>query len=61
MAGKLKHNRHVCDLYSTHATMLENPEPCIWEIVKFLKFMERKQFEAVDCAVTTPRESFSKF
>lgn len=59
MAGRLKNVRHVCDLYSTHATMMENPEPCIWEIVKFLRFMERQHFEAVDCAVTSPRRSRS--
>lgn len=45
MAKKLKHCRHVCDLYSSHATILENPEPCVYEIISFIKYMNQSHFK----------------
>ena len=45
IAKKLKHNRHVCDLYSSHFTMLENPESCVYEIASFINYAYKSQFK----------------
>lgn len=36
IARRVPHARHYCDPYSTHATLVENPERCVAEIAEFL-------------------------
>eukprot|EP00484_Ammonia_sp_Unknown_P004391 CAMPEP_0197080822 /NCGR_PEP_ID=MMETSP1384-20130603/214326_1 /TAXON_ID=29189 /ORGANISM="Ammonia sp." /LENGTH=202 /DNA_ID=CAMNT_0042519713 /DNA_START=1899 /DNA_END=2507 /DNA_ORIENTATION=- len=43
MARKLPNAKHCCDVYSSHATILENPESCVYEIVSFIKNMQSRK------------------
>jgi len=43
MARKLPNAKHCCDVYSSHATILENPESCVYEIVSFIKNMQGRK------------------
>jgi len=41
MARKLPNALHCCDVYSSHATILENPESCVYEMVMFIKRIQK--------------------
>lgn len=47
MARELKNSRHCCDIYSSHMTILENPESCVYEIVEFIKSMQERKHKHV--------------
>eukprot|EP01084_Bolivina_argentea_P070681 128522_1 len=40
MDQQLKNSKHLCDIWSSHATILESPQRCVYEIVQFLKEIE---------------------
>ena len=44
MARRMPHATHYCDPFSTHASILENPERCLPEIDAFLT-TDRARFE----------------
>lgn len=48
MGRKMPNCRHVCDTKSTHATILEQPETTVYEMVQFMEWMDKMHYKVKD-------------